>query len=382
MTFHSFSNISSMTAAPKVSLSDGDSAIVTAVGTGGTFAWHATSVTQQNLGTVFEADEGGSGRWLRLNPYPLNVQWFGAVGDGVTDDTDAFRRVLATGGHVLVPFGEYLITEPLGEMPDSMWLQGSGPHKANGYETQLHYTGSGSMLVTNSRNKISDLWLQGPATSTYVGNAGTGIEIQGGHHVLDRVRIAGFENGIKIGGAYWCEYRSMIIEENLTGIALDCVPEQNSTTQTFIGVAIYENKFSGVSGVNVPTRNVCYTFLGGSIENNGLETGAPQFKPLALEQLSMTGVYFENSSNPGHVTLDLGLCGDVAITSCFFNGASQHITSSSNGSSHVLFTANRFLGTTDNYAVYMPSCLDVTHRANESDKPYYLTGAASGELAI
>lgn len=43
----------------------------------------------------------------------VNVKAFGAVGDGVTDDTDAFQRAAAAGLRLFVPPGDYVITEAI-----------------------------------------------------------------------------------------------------------------------------------------------------------------------------------------------------------------------------------------------------------------------------
>lgn len=84
-------------------------------GGGGCFYWHDGSATTANEGTVFAADEGGTGRWKRLFSGAVNVRWFGATGDGATNDTDAIQDtidyVYANNlGTVFIPAGTYLVT--------------------------------------------------------------------------------------------------------------------------------------------------------------------------------------------------------------------------------------------------------------------------------
>jgi len=59
----------------------------------------------------------------------VSVRDFGAVGDGKTDDTEAFKRALArAGGKVIgVPAGRYLITDILEIGESGTVLQGTGP---------------------------------------------------------------------------------------------------------------------------------------------------------------------------------------------------------------------------------------------------------------
>ena len=65
-------------------------------------------------GTVL--DDGGAVR---------NVKAYGAVGDGITDDTAAIQAALNDRGTVLLPPGKYLITSEL-TMPNRTRLVGSG----------------------------------------------------------------------------------------------------------------------------------------------------------------------------------------------------------------------------------------------------------------
>lgn len=71
------------------------------------------------------------------------VTQYGAVGDGLADDTGAFERALAeagkTGGYVYVPGGKYRITRPL-RVPAGAELRGTA-------EVPCHTMGGGSVLM-------------------------------------------------------------------------------------------------------------------------------------------------------------------------------------------------------------------------------------------
>lgn len=84
-------------------------------GGGGVFWFDSSSSAADNNGTILQPDSG-SGRWIRQDEGALNVKWFGAIGDGVTDDTTAIQAAIDTGDHVHLenPNGEkYLISSTL-----------------------------------------------------------------------------------------------------------------------------------------------------------------------------------------------------------------------------------------------------------------------------
>jgi len=91
--------------------SDGDTVIVRDLDRGGTFIYDSTKIAEHNGGTNFNG-------WIRQYSGAVNVKWFGAVGDGVTDDTVAIQSAIdyaffIGGGEVIFDNVNCLITKPL-----------------------------------------------------------------------------------------------------------------------------------------------------------------------------------------------------------------------------------------------------------------------------
>jgi len=89
--------------------SDGDTVIVRDLNRGGTFIYYSSKVAEHNDGTNFNG-------WIRQYDGPVNVKWFGAVGDGITDDTIAIQNAINyinTFDSVFLPSGQYNISSPL-----------------------------------------------------------------------------------------------------------------------------------------------------------------------------------------------------------------------------------------------------------------------------
>jgi hypothetical protein len=79
----------------------------------GFFYWDANSVDGDNGGTIIKVTSITTGRWLRDYNDQLNVKWFGALGNGVNDDTSAVAAVLNAApdsSTVLFPEGTYLMS--------------------------------------------------------------------------------------------------------------------------------------------------------------------------------------------------------------------------------------------------------------------------------
>jgi hypothetical protein len=82
---------------------------------GGRFVYVSTDTTGADNGGTIIIDASGR-RWYRdgWQNEPVNVNWFGAVGDNTTDDTAAFNAafnaIRIAGGALIIPAGNYRLT--------------------------------------------------------------------------------------------------------------------------------------------------------------------------------------------------------------------------------------------------------------------------------
>jgi|LGOV01.1.fsa_nt_gb hypothetical protein len=118
----------------RVSVGDGGS---------GLFYWdtsdlstEVTADTQRGVYVPPTSDAtGASGSWVRqYSGKPVDVKWFGAEGDGVTDDSTAFVAwgALIPGNNGLIPPGQYVIA-------DGFTVAGDDTH-ITGYSAELLYS--------------------------------------------------------------------------------------------------------------------------------------------------------------------------------------------------------------------------------------------------
>lgn len=104
----------------------------------GLWRYNSASATTANGGTILAIDGGGAGRFFRLYDKRINVRWFGAVGDGTTDDTTA-----------------------IGNARTALVAQGGGfldfPHTGSPYKCNLVITGSNIHLNFEAPNFYTGL---------------------------------------------------------------------------------------------------------------------------------------------------------------------------------------------------------------------------------
>ena len=138
--------------------------------------------------------------------YYVTPQDYGAIGDGVTDDSQAFLDAIsyceANGKVLIVPKAQYIISQTL-NLTDS---------KLRGEDAELRYTGTGSAInVVHGYN----LEISGLSITTTTGQYGIyAVNAHLNHSVIDDLYITGFEEGIHATQAWLSSFTNIICEDN------------------------------------------------------------------------------------------------------------------------------------------------------------------------
>lgn len=93
-------------------------------GGGGIFYFNTSSSAGDNGGTVI-APAVGAGRWIRVTSNYIDIRWFGAKGDGVTDDSVAIQTSINQATETIFPSAPYLVNSVI-NLVSNVRLIGNG----------------------------------------------------------------------------------------------------------------------------------------------------------------------------------------------------------------------------------------------------------------
>jgi hypothetical protein len=123
-------------AALKALTSRPESVVVKTGQAAGVWQWVAGSSTTADDALVVECTSGTAGRYKRINDGVYQVDWWGAVGDGTTDDTVAIQAAVTASAGRELRFGpkNYRVAATLGDacifLPATgITIRGSGRHQ-------------------------------------------------------------------------------------------------------------------------------------------------------------------------------------------------------------------------------------------------------------
>ena len=232
----------------------------------------SSSVTTTELGYVSGVT---SAIQTQINNATLyaNVMAFGAVGNGIADDTTAIQNAidsLSAGGIVFLPEGTYNFTGL--NLPNYVSLIGAGSNSSI-----LQFTpATGDGIVIHKGNTITDLQIYSPNHSTGWAIIGPAYPDYVSDFVIDRFSISAFKNGISIlyGLQVKLGFGRMgglgIATTGATGIKLGLNPSQVVNVSQFDGT--YLNGYE--TGINATTtitslKNVTIEDSSTAIVNQG-----------------------------------------------------------------------------------------------------------------
>jgi len=152
-----------------------------------------------------------------------NVLDYGAVGDGVTDDTAAFNSALTAAQRLHIPKGKYVITSslavPTGDDNIHEFFGDSQEQTILLFDGVSGISSNASMTVFRNFSIVNKA--AGPYPSTPVeGNISAGIiglRIYGNSHLIENVRVQGFDTGFKMDTKYYNTFLNCVAQYNLTG---------------------------------------------------------------------------------------------------------------------------------------------------------------------
>lgn len=260
-------------------------------GGGGQFFWDEQSTAPDDGGTILGSSPKGRWRRIRGAGTHVDARWFGAVGDGLTDDTAALQRAInfavAEKSRLSIPRGNYLISSTL-VISGNLILQGDGQYstclvaptgsdvvimeiacagvglfvdigflmfKGGAYQLKLSGQNTGFLYRDSSLHDLSFLLYK---------NAGLWIDTAMNSTLNRNLNFEGGGAGPANAGIY---------SRGATYLHYSCWDSVRSTTNTEAGVHIED------------------TVVG----NNGAGTVGVVFRQLTLENNQGSGLYLKSS---------------------------------------------------------------------------------------
>lgn len=191
-------------------------------GGGGTFRFNSASAVADNGGTIF-APTSGSGRWYRNYSGNMNARWFGATGDGTTDDYAAAQLAVTavpTRGVLLFPEGNYKLSADLSV--------------AN--KTSVRITGSGRLFLSGALTGAMIFNLSG----TIAGLEIDGLELVGDNNTGYTQAAIGNLSGQTISSV---NFHDLTISNINVGISLNA-----HLSGTYTNGRVHHNRLSNILG--------------------------------------------------------------------------------------------------------------------------------------
>ena len=288
----------------------------------------------QSIADQFEMVNEKISGYVTQNTIVYNVKDYGAVGDGVTDDSAAVINTLtaaAGGGIIFFPKGRYLITQAL-VIPRNAMVQGIGCHElADGSIDQglvmnvpPAATVNNAMITMGPAAVMKDIGITGPGS-------GTGIYCSGSCH-FDNVNVHMFSTAFNLTNLWYGYFNNLRLFKNSEGF--NCNYCYNVK---FIDPQFTFRDWNDVCARGFTlNQQIDIACIGGSIESYDT---AFKYGLQVAQHVSLIGVYFEANAPVRNYTSQYGAMGvDMTnTTQCSIYVSGCHIYLSN---THAFIRAN------------------------------------------
>jgi hypothetical protein len=260
-------------------------------GGGGTFVYNKTSSQGSDGGAVFAPTGGGrlfrSGWTLGGFNGTLKVEWFGAKGDGVTDDASALQSAInATVAGGVLEFGakNYKSTVRL-SLSLPITLQGDTQ-----YVTSILFVGCSGLIVNSINNiQIKNISLAASIRHTTTPNIYIGIQVTGAtgtrptNHIYRDIYVDGFQTAYKADWLWSSTFDNFKCGNGQIGVQVTAL----SVNNTVINSSISCDGTTGSRGIKLDgnlTPSEGWMILSTLVDNCEIN----------IEGIAITHVYISN----------------------------------------------------------------------------------------
>jgi len=319
---------------------------ITDPGQEGAFRYDPADTTSpDNTGTVLVSTTGSRFKRIREDESFVNVKWFGAKGDGVTDDTAAINRAVGNGGvTVYIPEGTYLINgdaEYTGQLSAGIEVKDNTTILISKKAVlKAKPTSSPRYMVLNIYGK-KNVTVEGGGTIAGERNEHQGTTGEWGY-------------GIGIGGSEHVVVRDISLidcwgDGAVLGTFVD--PKNSCRHVTFQNVRCHNNRRQGVSviaGHDIVFIDCYFGYTKGTLPESGIDIEPDAGKE--VHRLSIIGCTFD--SNPNGLLIDSvrGPISEVIVTGNHFVNNRRSFISASPNTTNLVVTGNVMLGAVDHNA--------------------------------
>lgn len=330
----------------------------------------------------------GTGAWKREYSGAVNVKWFGAVGDGITDDSVILQKVVDKFYSVFIPVGAYFVSNTI-VIPTQRTIIGELPAKqlaspvsivsslgTLGENVPIFWLGGGSstqsIMIKNIRFSGDNTSINWSDLSTSIDEGIVGIDPSGckqGLHIVDcsfsklkcGIKTIALNNYIGFTEVIGCKFNA----------CYKCVDFSTSTGVNISNTTFYDcftvGYLNQVIGDNVAFNNSSF-----SSEQSGLSFARGTFSNLWLEGYNRTlqpTQYLEVSSS--YFSESFSLNGDSKYSIAVLN---DNVTVILKGVRLATNTRFLYFGDVDfkTVSIYLLGCSNGSNFANVSAVDTYI----------